>query len=176
MYTGVMMKINKKSNKLKRRLIFFTIIVSAIIGIAAFYITKSSPAKPADESNTSTVTYEQKAQDTHTVMKDDSSTTTTTDDKNNLTITITALGQDAVQGPVLIRTIVDNIYGGTCTYILKKSNITKTYSSDVTFSGTYYSCNYTVPFADLSAGSWTANITVKQNSNSGSIDKTITVQ
>lgn len=170
------MKINKKSNKSKRRLILFTIIVMAIIGIAAFYVAKSSPAKPADESNTSTVTDTQKAQDTHTLIKDDSSTTTAITDKSNLAITITALGQDEKQGPVLIRTIVDNITGGTCTYTLKKSSTTKTYSSDVTFSGTYYSCNYTVPFADLSAGSWTANITVKQNSSSGSIDKTITVQ
>lgn len=169
------MKINKKSNKLKRRLIVVIIAVITIVGIAV-YASKSSPAMPKDGSSTSTVTDTQKAKDDHTVIEDDSSTSSTPADKNNLAITITALGQDEKQGPVLIRTIVDSITGGTCTYTLKKSSVTKTYSSDVTFSGTYYSCNYTVPFADLSAGSWTANITVKQNSSSGSIDRTITVQ
>lgn len=170
------MKIKNKSKKIKPRLIVVIIAAITILGTAVYYSSKSSPAKPKDESNTSTFTDNQKAQDNHTLIEDDSSTNSTPADKNNLTITITTLGQDDKQGPVLIRTIVGSISGGTCTYTLKKSSLTKTYTSDVAFSGTYYSCNYTVPFADLSAGSWTVNIFVKESSSSGSINRTITVQ
>jgi hypothetical protein len=128
-------------------------------------------------SNTPGVTVDKNADNADNnvnVTKNETSVTTT--NTSILNITTTALGQDQKQGPILIRTIVDNITGGSCTYKLSKGSSIKNYSSEVSFSGTYYSCNYTVPYADLSPGAWTIKINVVQDNKSGSTSKDVIVE
>jgi hypothetical protein len=169
------MKINTKSKKRNKKLLLvLAIILAAIVSI--ILLNYKPNTKSTDESNTPTITTEQKTQDTTTVTKNDTSTDSTNNSSSILNITTTALGQDQKQGPILIRTIVDNVTGGSCTYTLSKGATIKNYSSEVSFSGTYYSCNYTVPYSDLSAGTWNIKISVSQNNKSGTVSKDIIVE
>jgi len=164
---------NKKSYKRNIYIVvvFFTLMAS-IIGI--FIFSKKSSDVTLPNSNTPGVTVDKNADNNLNVTKNETSVTTT--NTSILNITTTALGQDQKQGPILIRTIVDNVTGGSCSYKLSKGSIIKNYSSEVSFSGTYYSCNYTVPYADLSAGTWTIKINVAQDNKSGTASKDVIVE
>jgi hypothetical protein len=164
---------NKKSYKRNIYIVvvFFTLMAS-IIGI--FIFSKKSSDVTLTNSNTPGVTVDKNADNNLNVTKNETSVTTT--NTSILNITTTALGQDQKQGPILIRTIVDNVTGGSCSYKSSKGSIIKNYSSEVSFSGTYYSCNYTVPYADLSAGTWTIKINVAQDNKSGTASKDVIVE
>jgi hypothetical protein len=169
------MKINSKSKKRNKKLFLVLVIILAAI-VSIILLNYKPNTKSTDESNTSTITTEQKTEDTATVIKNDTPTDSTNNSSSILNITTTALGQDQKQGPILIRTIVDNVTGGSCTYKLSKGSIIKNYSSEVSFSGTYYSCNYTVPYSDLSAGTWTIKISVAQDNKSGTASRDVVVE
>jgi hypothetical protein len=164
---------NKKSYKrnIYIGVVFFTLLTS-IIGI--FIFSKKSSDVTLPNSNPPAVTVDKNADNNVNVTKNETSVTTT--NTSILNITTTALGQDQKQGPILIRTIVDNITGGSCTYKLSKGSSIKNYSSEVSFSGTYYSCNYTIPYADLSPGTWTIKINVAQDNKSGTASKDVIVE
>jgi len=164
---------NKKSYKRNIYIVvvFFTLMAS-IIGI--FIFSKKSSDVTLPNSNTPGVTVDKNADNNLNVTKNETSVTTTNTSISN--ITTTALGQDQKQGPILIRTIVDNVTGGSCSYKLSKGSIIKNYSSEVSFSGTYYSCNYTVPYSDLSAGTWTIKISVAQDNKSGTASRDVVVE
>jgi hypothetical protein len=164
---------NKKSYKRNIYIVvvFFTLMAS-IIGI--FIFSKKSSDVTLPNSNTPGVTVDKNADNNLNVTKNETSVTTT--NTSILNITTTALGQDQKQGPILIRTIVDNVTGGSCSYKLSKGSIIKNYSSEVSFSGTYYSCNYTVPYSDLSAGTWTIKISVAQDNKSGTASRDVVVE
>lgn len=91
-------------------------------------------------------------------------------------ITLSAAGQDTKGGPVIVRTILGKANGGSCNLILKKGAENKSYTSEVIWSGTYYTCEgFSVPFEDLSAGSWELKLSVNQGDKSGEIARTISV-
>ena len=79
-------------------------------------------------------------------------------------ITFSTASQDTPGGPLLIRTIVNNSNSGDCSYQLKGDGELKTYSNTLTFSGTYYSCNYNVPYLDLFNSTWQVTVTSGQGS------------
>jgi hypothetical protein len=164
---------NKKSYKRNIYIVvvFFTLMAS-IIGI--FIFSKKSSDVTLPNSKTPAVTVDKNADNNVNLTKNETSVTTT--NTSILNITTTALGQDQKQGPILIRTIVDNVTGGSCKYKLSKASIIKNYGSEVSFSGTYYSCNYTIPYADLSPGTWTIKINVAQDNKSGAASKDVIVE
>lgn len=94
-----------------------------------------------------------------------------------IAITLSAAGQDYKGGPVVIRTLLSNANGGTCTATLVKGSASKTYTSDINWQGNYYSCEgFNVPYADLSAGTWELTVRADQGANTGSISQQITVE
>jgi len=169
------MKINSRAKKRNKKLILSLAIILATI-VAIVYLNYKPKINSPDESNTPVLSTEQKSKDKNTAIKNDTPKDSTNNSSSILNITTTALGQDQKQGPILIRTIVDNVTGGSCSYKLSKGSIIKNYSSEVSFSGKYYSCNYTVPYADLSAGTWTIKINVAQDNKSGTASKDVIVE
>jgi len=168
------MKIKNKKNY-KRNIyiaVVFLTLLASIIGIFIFSKKSSDMALP--NSNTTAVTVDKNADNNVNITKNETSVKTT--NTSILNITTTALGQDQKQGPILIRTIVDSVTGGSCKYKLSNGSTIKNYDSEVSFSGTYYSCNYTVPYADLSTGTWTIKINVVQDNKSGSASKDVIVE
>lgn len=92
-------------------------------------------------------------------------------------VILSAAGQDYKGGPVVIRTILENANGGTCTVTLKKQSIVKTYSAEINWQGNYYSCaGFDVPYADLSPGAWELTISAAQGDNAGEASQDITVE
>lgn len=99
------------------------------------------------------------------------------DPDSPISIILSASGQDYAGGPVLIRSILDNISNGTCTLTLSNDNDTKTYTSAIIWTGTYYSCEgFDVPMSDLSPGEWKLELVASNDTFSGTTTKTITVE
>lgn len=96
-------------------------------------------------------------------------TATDNNDKleGDINITISTIGQDAEGGDLIIRTILPVNGSGKCSYELSNQGIVRTYSSEVIFTGTYYSCNYNVPYSDLSNNTWSYKIMVITGKNTG---------
>lgn len=92
-------------------------------------------------------------------------------------IILSAAGQDYKGGPVVIRTILANTNSGTCTITMQKQSITKTYSTEITWQGNYYSCaGFDVPYADLSPGTWGMTVNVVQGNNLGTTSQDVVVE
>lgn len=94
----------------------------------------------------------------------------------SITIAVSTIGQDTAGGPLLIRTILDGADGGTCSIQASKAGVTKSYSTNVEFLGTYYSCNYNIPFSDLSMGQWTVTVQAQQAAKSGEVSSTAEIR
>lgn len=127
-----------------------------------------TPATPSDNSDI-------------TAKKNDGSidapTATTTQSNNPITVVLSAAGQDIKGGPVVVRSILSNLSGGVCTLTLTKDNSTKTYTANVEWLGTYYSCQgFDVPYTDLSVGEWQLTLSVRQDNNSGEASRAATVE
>jgi myosin-crossreactive antigen len=122
-----------------------------------------SPATSAEKP-----TNEQKTQDT-------AATPSTVTPTSSINITLSAAGQDSASGPVVVRTILDNTTGGSCTITLTKGSTVKTYSASITWQGTYYSCNKDIPYTDISAGEWQLKLVATQDSKQGTATKVISV-
>lgn len=92
-------------------------------------------------------------------------------------IILSAAGQDYKGGPIVVRTILENANGGTCTVTLQKQTTTKTYSADITWQGNYYSCaGFDIPYADLTPGTWRLTVSATQDNNVGQTSQEITVE
>lgn len=168
------MKISKQNTKKiqNKNYLLLTILFSVFIVVFSLYYfnknkttTKSlvdsqkitiqnTPKAPVDNPSTESET---KEKDTHSNVSADS-----------ISITVSYAGQDNPGGPLYIRTVLSNSTTGKCSYTISKE-ITKNYYSDIEFLGTYYSCNYTIPFSDLSTGDW--NLIIYAQGDDGSVGK-----
>lgn len=93
-----------------------------------------------------------------------------------ISITFSAAGQDNAGGPVLIRTILDGATGGSCAINLTKDSVVKSYTTSITWQGTYYSCNKDVPFADLSTGVWQLKLVATQDTKQGTATQMVEIK
>jgi hypothetical protein len=124
-----------------------------------------SPATDAEKPTT-----DQKTQDNNTTSAANSNPT------QPITVTLSAAGQDAAGGPVIIRTILENATGGSCAITLSSNSTTKSYSSKITWQGTYYSCNYDIPYKDVSDGDWQLKIIATQDTKQGTATAVVKVK
>lgn len=139
---------------------------------------------PADLRPTNTVDYSPATPDNNTDINSqkasgsiDNPKTTTPPNSSPISVVLSAANQDEKGGPVIVRAILDNLTGGTCTLTLTKGSIVKTYHADVTWLGTYYGCGgFDVPYSDLSVGAWNLKLVVTQNANRGEASQTVTVE
>ncbi len=125
-----------------------------------------SPASEAEKP-----TPDQKKQDAST-----GASTPAQSSSKPISVTLSAATQDTPGGPIVVRTILGGTTGGTCTITVTKDSFVKTYSSDITWTGTYYSCNKDIPFADISTGTWQLKVVANQNNNQGSATETVVVK
>jgi len=167
------MKIKNKKNK---KIYFIPLLLVSLV-IVLIFMAKSKELSSENRpvSNTPAVNLDKAADNKIPLTKNDSLKTTSDNPTSNLNIAITALGQDQKNGPLIIRTIIDNITGGSCSYTLLNDFTKRSYTSDVLFSGTYYSCNYNVPFSELSSGKWIIRITATQDANTSSLEREVTI-
>jgi hypothetical protein len=169
------MKIKNKSKNLNKKIFILVVFIFVFLAITVI-LNKEKKSITVDQSNSPVVSINQKTEDTNKAIKDDNSSSANVSSSLDLPMTVTAIGQDQKSGPLLIRTIVDNLDGGLCSYRLTKGSIIKNYSSDVIFSGTYYSCNYTVPYADVTNGTWNVEVSASQNNKNGKVSRSIVVE
>lgn len=107
----------------------------------------------------------------------DKTPVTTPDTTSPISVVLSAAAQDTKGGPVVVRAILNNLSGGKCTLTLTRGSTVRTYSTDVTWLGTYYGCNgFDVPYSDLSVGDWNLKLVVTQNTNSGQASQMVSVE
>lgn len=151
-----------------------------LIAVVLIYVATSGKTKPSVDITptiTSTPTPTSAPVGDVTDTKPDQVTPTTQPSARSINIIVSALGQDTNGGPLLVRTILEGATGtGTCTIKATSGSMAKTYTTDIVFSGTYYSCNYSIPFADLSAGQWNVSINATQVGKSGEINNTVSIK
>lgn len=172
------MKIKNKNRKITKKVKGLIVLVVLLVAAVAAWILFYSSKNQSDDTQAQPSITVDKASDIPEKTSDSATTNKVTDSPTGkaIGISISALGQDEMGGPILVRTILSDADGGSCTYTFSKSGQTKTYTSDVIFTGTYYVCNYNVPFPDLSIGNWTAKIDIKQGNNYGTLSKDIQVK
>ncbi len=117
-----------------------------------------------------------KINDTSTLEKNDAGTSSNTPSNITLSYSFAGQDQDKSGGPIVIRTIANGADGGQCEYKLTNGSNTKSFSSDVTFSGTYYSCNFTIPYDSTLKGNWSLNTTITQNGKTGSASTSVNIR
>jgi len=175
-----------------RKLIFWVMILLIASGIIVFALEKlhvtniytkpaapssqdqNSATKPANSVDYSPATSTEKP--TTNQKSQDTTSTKTNNSTQSIYITLSAAGQDAAGGPILVRTILEGATGGSCSIVIAKSGNSKTYSAPITWQGTYYSCNYNIPYADLSVGNWQLSITAKQDTKQGTATAAVAVK
>lgn len=167
------MKIQKKiTNKRKTVLVKFTVVAILTLLIGAYTLTRSATQQKSKGAPTITSTptvpiENSKRQDTVSPNNQDTGT---------ISITVSNSSQDETGGPLIIRSVVQTNNTATCTYILSKNGITKRYESNIVFTGTYYGCNYDVPYSDLSTGVWDLTINIKQGDKYGNVTLKATIE
>jgi hypothetical protein len=112
---------------------------------------------------------------TNDQKKQDTTGSTTQNPAQAISITLSAAAQDVTGGPVIIRTILENTTAGNCVITLSKDANVKTYNSKITWQGNYYSCNYDVPYADLTNGNWQLKIIATQDTKQGTASAVVKV-
>jgi len=127
-----------------------------------------SPANPSDNDATT---------DKKNNGTIDSPVTQPAEPSKPINVTLSAAGQDVNGGPIVIRAILTNLTGGNCNLSLTNSSNVKTYSANVVWRGTYYSCEgFDVPYGDVTPGTWQLKLSVTQDPNSGEVSKSIIVK
>lgn len=164
-----------KSKKIKKLLSFLPILLIGILVFIAYITIRNSQISNTVDTSSSTPTTSSSS-DTIVDNKPKNQDSTPTPVDNSIGITVSAAAQDNAGGPVLIRTILENASSGECSYSLTRGDTTKSYSSTVVFSGTYYSCNYDIPFNDLTMGTWNLNIDINMGNKSGHFNGSITIK
>lgn len=170
------MKIRKKKKINKKLLIglivFLILALVFAVSIASRLNTGQSTKDTVNDTKAQpNATLEEKQQDS----KDTDNLQQPTE-SNNISVVLSAATQDTSGGPIIIRSILEPATGGTCAFTAKKSGTTKFYSSNAIFSGTYYSCNYDIPYSDVSNGVWSVTVSVKDGSGSGSSTQEVNVK
>ena len=95
---------------------------------------------------------------------------------SSIEVSLSAAGQDAKGGPIVVRTVINGGSGGQCTLTITNNSVTKEYTAEVENVGTYNSCKgFNVPVTELSTGSYTATLTVVSGNSKGTVSQTIEV-
>lgn len=170
------MKLKTKKHKKLYRLSIFLLLISVATTVVFTVLTyKHAPQQKNDPTVTPTTTE-------GLITTDPTQSSQKQEDikhpsPSNVNIAVSNAGQDFAGGPVVVRTILtDGINGGECIFTLSKGYATKSYSSEVIYSGTYYSCNYDIPYDGLSGGEWSLSIKVNQDNKSGETTTKITLK
>ena len=180
-----MAKVFKLSGLNLKRLILWGVCIT-LVGVLTFFLIMSThnaltPAKTTttakqvgaakEPSNTSTA-----GTPTFTPKTQDNGASTATQ-ASSIGIVFSVANQDFNGGPVNIKTILSGVDGGTCTVTLTKEAITITKFANIILKSTFYGCDgFTIPYTELSPGSWNLNLMVSQNDKSNSFSKTVNVQ
>jgi hypothetical protein len=182
------MKKNRKKKLLSRKIILIIVLISlaaltlvCVLKINNYYpfnkkqpssqptaVTEVYKVKYTAATPSEQLTPSQKTQDTNA-----SPSTTTT--ANVVSIILNAAGQDAKDGPVSVAAKISGVTSGTCVISLSKDSVLKNYSASIVWEGSFYGCIYSIPFADISPGTWILNLSINQGSSSGSVSKSIMV-
>lgn len=94
-----------------------------------------------------------------------------------ISVTLTAAGQDASGGPVIVKVLLTDVTSGTCDITLNQGNISKKYSASVINAGTYYTCDgFEVPLGELATGTWQLTATVTSTDRSGTVTQAVEVK
>lgn len=153
-----------KAKKNKKFIKLISVVVIIIIAsVLLFGISQNNSNNNAKTETPATII--DKTADTSNNQNETAPASTT--DTQNITITVSTVGQDTSGEPLLIRTILSSDTEGNCSFKISRNGVEKNYNSNIEFSGKYYSCNYTVPYKDLSSGSWDYQITVSSGKNAG---------
>jgi hypothetical protein len=182
------MKKDRKKKLLSRKIILVIALIS-LTALALVYVlkindyypfSKKQPSsQPVSATGVNKVKYtaatpneqlapSQKTQDTNTTP---SAITTS----NVVSIILNAAGQDAKGGPVSVAAKISGVTSGTCVISLSRDAVLKNYSANIIWEGSFYGCVYSIPFADISTGTWILNLSINQGSSSGSVSKSIMV-
>lgn len=172
------MKIKRKKQVSKNKKMAIIIIVLIIISliIAAYYLSQRQIAIKKTASDQGTSSSSAVNIDKTAEGKPSNQITAPGNNSGSINITFSALGQDSAGGPLLIRTILDGATGGSCSITATKDTVVKNYSTNVDFSGTYYSCNYTIPFSDLSLGKWSVLVKVTDGTKTGELSNIVDIK
>lgn len=94
-----------------------------------------------------------------------------------INVVLTAAGQDAAGGPVVIKALLTDVTSGTCDVTLTQNEVTKSYSASVISAGNYYTCDgFEIPLEDLSVGSWNLVATITSAERTGTASQKVEVQ
>lgn len=182
---------SKNSGITLKKFVFWAATIALFATLIVFILEKSritniytKPASsPVVDTNTrpvNSVDYSpatSSEQPTEEQKKQDSSIQASTPKPSQpINITLSAATQDNPGGPIVVRTILSNANGGNCTITLTKEATVKTYTTEIIWTGTYYSCNKDIPFADISTGTWQLKVVANQNNNQGSATETVVVK
>lgn len=159
-------------------LILVIIVIGEASGTTNLFGQNPSPTNQSNNGNVSLIDYSAATDEEkiNAPQKDqDNQNEILINPDENITVTLSAAGQDEVGGPLIVRSILQNADGGGCTLVLDSGEVSRTYNSEVVFAGTYYACNFTVPATELLPGEWNLSLTAKQNDTIGSVAKTIII-
>lgn len=91
-------------------------------------------------------------------------------------VVLSAAGQDYNGGPLIIKAVLSNLTGGTCDLTLSNAQNSKFYSTNVEWTGTYYTCKgFEIPATDLSEGDWQVKLLVTDGDQTAETSKIINV-
>jgi len=176
------------SNNLMR-LVFWAASFALVASFVLFILEKSSvtnfyekPApttqnpsttRPVNDVNYSpaTTTEQDEANRTKQALIDQANNTN--QNQGNVTISLSAAGQDTAGGPLIVKALINGISSGTCNLKLIKDSVVKTYTASVADFGSYYGCDgFSIPYSDLSNGKWQLTLT----SGSGTISQSVEIK
>lgn len=164
------------------------ILIGAGISYALINNQKSSNStettQPATPDTTNTINNEQSTQEqveAGTIIKEQSSSQsagTNSNQNNTLTVSATAFENSATNIRVVVN-ISQNIDQGTCVVTISNNTLSKSYSADVQFSGTYSTCKgFDIPKSDLGSnpsGNWDIKLNVTSGSKQGEATTSIKI-
>lgn len=161
-YYRLLMKYSKKNKKNKKILIILSISI-LVLNLIILVSQRLESNGDSIKKETPSVIVDKEKDDLNIQNLPD------TINNQNIVITVSTVGQDADAGDLIFRTILSSNSDGICSFKLSRNGVEKNFSSSIEFSGTYYSCNYNVPYQNLSSGNWDYQITVTSGKSSGLI-------
>lgn len=185
------MRIRKSTLKNKKLIITIAVVlVASLGGYAAFAATGqlwpfatdtvenvdySIPTKEQQEAGdtTSDQAKDNANSDDDLPEKDDDQPTDYTDE-GKVNVSITSANQN--NGQLQIRTLIETVASGRCALTLSGSH-TVTREADTQALASSSTCQgFDVPISELSPGTWDIKINYRDNNNTGSAQKTITIE
>lgn len=192
-----MVKVSQSNTSPVARLIFWAACCGLILSFSIFVLEKSSvtnfyskPTNHIDQpspilgvSPVNTIDYsptsDEEKSDGETIKQqaaDQANSPEQSTNNSTISVSLSAAGQDEKGGPIIVRTIVNGDSSGTCSVVIKNSNISKEYSAVVVNSGTYNSCNgFDIPVNEIPAGSYSLILTVVSGNNKGTVTQQVEV-